>query len=372
MRPVFIRFSPVFRKKSTRVTLLFFLLFMAWYSGRQLAKINKYWVKYEPGLTAKAIKALSIFVDYNKIVFNTLPILASTQHVEASTGLEPSEENLFTNPLAIITENNFANPKKLIQSQFPLLKMVNTASGDYSEKIYEDREEELIPELEDGAFEEEKPNPVIPEFIASEKPLVAIYNTHNAETYTLTDGKPKLEGKNAGVTKLAVKLEEVLNTNGVRTIRSTTIHDYPSFPKSYGNSEKTVKAMLSGNPSVQIVIDIHRDAGIKKREVVKINGQDTAKILLIVGTNTRLEHPYWKKNKAFAEKVIQKMNELYPGLSKGIRMQDGRYNQHVHPNAILIEVGNDETNTLEEAERATALFGQVIIHLIADLQKTKI
>lgn len=214
--------------------------------------------------------------------------------------------------------------------------------------------------------------PISPEFIASDKPLVAIYTTHNAETYEPTDGKPKLEGKNAGITKVATKLSETLESKGIGVIRSTTIHDYPSFPRSYGNSEKTVKAMLAENPSVQIVIDVHRDAGVNKKEVVRINNKDAAKILLVVGTNTRLEHPHWKKNKAFAETVVKKMDELYPGLSKGIRMQDGRYNQHVHPNAILIEVGNAEKTTQEEAEYAVTLFADVIHHVLADMQKTRI
>jgi len=344
---------------------------LALQAGKQLAKIKRS-EKGVEGIFPKVLHLVDLFTDFDRIIFNTLPILTSTDYAEATAGLSLKGPDWNPNPLSATGETDFANPKSLLESQLNLLRMISTAGFDFSEKIYEDREEEIIPDLEDDAFEEDWTPPSTPEFIASDKPLVAIYTTHNAETYEATDGKPKLEGQNGGITKVAAKLGQALEAKGVPVIRSTTIHDYPSFPKSYGNSEKTIKAMLAKNPSVQIVIDVHRDAGVNRREVVKINNKDAAKIMLIVGTNARLEHPDWKKNKAFAETIHKKMEELYPGLSKGIRMQDGRYNQHVHPHAILIEVGNAEKTTLEEAEYAVTLFADVIHHVLADLQKTKI
>ncbi|HHU32203.1 MAG: stage II sporulation protein P [Zhaonellaceae bacterium] len=370
MRSVFVRISPGFKKKFQKVILFVLLLGIAWQFGGRLAQMSKDKEKSPKYFSGETLKIVHSLTDIERIVLNTLPILAIGDYTETFAGLEYDEFDLDHNILSDVTQTDFNNPKSLLESQLSLFRMISSTGFD--EKIYEDRDEEIIPDLESDAFEEEWTPPISPEFIASDKPLVAIYTTHNAETYEPTDGKPKLEGKNAGITKVATKLSETLESKGIGVIRSTTIHDYPSFPRSYGNSEKTVKAMLAENPSVQIVIDVHRDAGVNKKEVVRINNKDAAKILLVVGTNTRLEHPHWKKNKAFAETVVKKMDELYPGLSKGIRMQDGRYNQHVHPNAILIEVGNAEKTTQEEAEYAVTLFADVIHHVLADMQKTRI
>lgn len=372
LRSVFVRISPGFKKKVQKVILFVLLLGIAWQFGGQLAQMSKNREKRPKYFSGEALKIIHLHTDFERIVLNTLPILASGDYTETLAGLELEYDqfDLDHNILSDVTQTDFNNPKSLLESQLSLFRMISSTG--FNEKIYEDRDEEIIPDLESDAFEEEWSPPTTPEFIVSDKPLVAIYTTHNAETYVPTDGKPKLEGKNAGITKVATRLGETLESKGIGVIRSTTIHDYPSFPRSYGNSEKTVKAMLAENRSVQIVIDVHRDAGVNKKEVVRINNRNAAKILLIVGTNTRLEHPHWKKNKTFAETVVKKMDELYPGLSKGIRMQDGRYNQHVHPNAILVEVGNAEKTSQEEAEYAVTLFADVIYHVLADMQKTKI
>lgn len=204
--------------------------------------------------------------------------------------------------------------------------------------------------------------------LAEDNPLVAIYNTHNAETYMPTDGVKRKEGKNGGVVKVAGVLEDCLKGYGVRVVRSSKIHDYPDWDLSYSNSKETVKEMLAKNPSIQIVIDIHRDAGLKEKKVVTVNGKKAAQILIIVGSNERLPHPNWKKNKEFAEIVCSKMEELYPGLCRGVRVQSGRYNQHLHPHAILAEVGNVK-NTLEEAEYSAKLLAHVISEVLKDLKK---
>ncbi|NLC39184.1 MAG: stage II sporulation protein P [Clostridia bacterium] len=193
---------------------------------------------------------------------------------------------------------------------------------------------------------------------------VIIYNTHNAETYAPTDGKSKLEGENAGVVKVAARLEAVLKDRfGIVTARSETIHDYPQFEKSYGNSEVTLKKLLQEHPHAQVVIDVHRDAGQSEAQTVNIHGKKAARVRLIVGSDARLAHPRWRENREFAKMVAEKMEELFPGLSLGYRVQSGRYNQHLHPHSLLIEVGND-LNSLEEALYAAELFAQVIAEIL--------
>lgn len=366
MRPIIIfRISPRLKRKIF-LFLSFLLVLIVVSTGMKLlpilvhsvAKLDKAYLvdKVSPILS-------SLGPQGKKILLDTMPLLASTLDVPA---MSKEQGGLWEAPWGMV---HIEGPRGLLDSQLTILKVVEKEQG-IPIMEEDDEEYEYIPEVD---YENlvEPPEPPASDFIKSDKPLVAIYTTHNSETYIPTDGKSKVEGKNGGVAKVAQKLAEELEKKGVKTIRSTTIHDYPSFTKSYGKSLKTVQTMLSQNPSIQVVIDVHRDAGIPRKETVKIDGQEMAKILLIVGSNARAEHPHWEKNKKFAENLVKKMDELYPGLSKGYRVQSGRYNQHLHPRAILIEVGSDK-NSLEEAQRAVALFAQVLTEVLATLQQEKL
>ncbi len=200
-------------------------------------------------------------------------------------------------------------------------------------------------------------------------PLIAIYNTHNAESYRASQGKAKFEGENGGVEQVAAVLAACLTDDyGIPVVRSTTIHDYPDFALSYGNSEKTLKKMLAENPSVLVALDIHRDAGLASSPAVEIAGRKAAQILIIVGSDTRLEHPKWHQNEAFAQRLQDKMDKLYPGLCRGIRVQEGRYNQHLLPRSLLLEIGSDN-NTLAEAEYSARLIAKILAEIIGELLK---
>lgn len=195
---------------------------------------------------------------------------------------------------------------------------------------------------------------------------IIIFNTHNAETYKPTDGVSKEEGKNSGVVKVAAHLEKILKGQYKFTVaRSEKIHDYPKFEESYTNSGATFKKMLTDNPHARVVIDIHRDAGHTKPLVATVNGKKTAQIRLIVGSDARLPNANWMQNREFARQITEKMDELYPGLSLGYRVQSGRYNQHLHPRAILLEVGND-LNSLDEATHAIELFAKALHELLGN------
>lgn len=199
---------------------------------------------------------------------------------------------------------------------------------------------------------------------AGGEPLVFIYTTHNAETYIPTTGVAKEEGKNAGVTEVAAELaRELEDTYGVPVALSRTIHDYPDFSRSYANSARTVSQALAAYPELRLIVDVHRDAGVG-RQSFTWQGQKVAEVLLVVGSDRTLPHPHWRENLAFAHRIKEKMDALYPGLSRGVRVQDGRYNQHLSPQAVLVEVGSAE-NSLEEAKRAVQLLAPVLAEIAA-------
>lgn len=191
------------------------------------------------------------------------------------------------------------------------------------------------------------------------EPMLLIYNTHNAESYSLTQGKAHLPGENGGIATVSKVLRQTLqNKHRLKTIYSDVIHDYPEFNKAYLNSRKTVKAILQKHPQIQVVLDLHRDSGLQKRSdtLVRINNQDCAKILIVVGT----AHPQWRENLAFAQKIEKKANELYPGLLKAVRLYKERtYNQNLHSRALLFEFGSD-LNKEEDALASAKLMADVL------------
>lgn len=200
------------------------------------------------------------------------------------------------------------------------------------------------------------------------EPVVLIYNTHNAEAYKPTDGVSRLEGKNAGIASVAKGLARNLESQYlIKTFYCDVIHDYPDFTKAYNNSMSTLQQLLKKYPKAQLVLDIHRDAGLSSRSdtLVKIGDKYYAKIMIVIGT----EHEKWQENLAFAEKLEARSNKLYPGLIKCIRIRkDRRYNQHLHPRALLLEFGSD-LNTQEDAANSAVLLAEIIQGILKDGQQ---
>jgi len=269
--------------------------------------------------------------------------------------------------LTYITDLNSSDPTTILKSQMAVLasedNVLAVQAGDEllppGEVGEEDYYLDTPPGLDDWYFEIDPGKPVE----LTKDPLVLIYNTHNAETYQPTDGKSKLEGKNAGVAKVAKVMEESLQGRyGLKTVRSEVIHDYPDWARSYINSMQTAQALLKANKSIRAVFDIHRDAGYKEKSTttVTINGKKAASIMIVLGT----EHEKWRQNLAFAQKLEARANQLFPGLLRDLRILDNRrYNQNLHPGSLILEFGSD-LNTLEEAQYSAALFAQVIAEVI--------
>lgn len=198
----------------------------------------------------------------------------------------------------------------------------------------------------------------------SEQTQVLLYHTHNAETYLPTAGVSKVTGENGGVAQAAQLFQKALQQKyGIRTVHSTELHDYPNWNRAYQNSLATAQQLIKANPDVKAVFDVHRDAGFSSKQptTTTINGKSAARIMLVIGAN----HDNWKANLAFARQLEAKCNELYPGLLRdNIHIKEtGRYNQQVHPRAVLLEIGSD-LNTQEEADYAMECFAQVVYEVL--------
>lgn len=192
---------------------------------------------------------------------------------------------------------------------------------------------------------------------------VLVYHAHATENYS--PAVTHAQGGRAGhVVDVGRTFAAWLDDAGVQVIHDTAVHDHPSWAGAFSNAAQTVSALLHQQPEVGAVFDIHRDAiegnvG-KDFTTIQIGGRSVARILLVVGDQN---NPYARENAEFAETLKAKMDALYPGLSRGIRIQRADYNGRLHPNAVQVFIGDYRYNTVEEADEAARLFA----HVVADL-----
>lgn len=203
------------------------------------------------------------------------------------------------------------------------------------------------------------------------EPLVLIYHSHISEMYH-EPGQPLMEpsryhrfnSTDTGVARAGAALARALEVRGIPVLHDKGIYDYPSHSNAYTASGRAVAAILKRHPSIQVVVDLHRDtpAGM----VTTVGGRRVARVTLVVGTTaeTGVGHAGWQPNAAFAQELAQALNERAPGvLDRILHVPNRRYNQELHPNAILVEVGSYH-NTLAEAEAAAELLAASLAQVL--------
>lgn len=210
----------------------------------------------------------------------------------------------------------------------------------------------------------EKENPIIEEV----SPTIYLYNSHQTEEYASSNYAEF--SVNPTVMMNDYILEDYFQKNGYKAIvEESSIKEILSQNNwNYVNSYKASRLLLEESiikyPSLKYFIDIHRDSLKREKTTITINDKKYAKILFIVG----LENNKYLDNLSFTEKIHNKLEENYPGLSKGIYQKSGPgvngvYNQDFSPNTILIEIGGYENNTTEVLN-STLAFAKMFLEVI--------
>ena len=196
-------------------------------------------------------------------------------------------------------------------------------------------------------------------------PQILIYHTHSLEAYA-----DSVEGDlSTGVVGAGEYLAQLLRTQyGFNVIHHTGQYDVENRDWAYSYAEPAIRQILEENPTIEVVIDLHRDA-VKEdvRLVTDIDGRPTAKFMFFNGlsyNNTQgnidyLYNPYIKENLAFSFQAQALANEYYPGVTRGIYLRALRYNMHFCPKSMLIELGA-QTNTCEEIWNAVPIIAQIL------------
>ena len=201
--------------------------------------------------------------------------------------------------------------------------------------------------------------------VDSREPQVLILHTHATESYQTwpdlvydPDFTARTQDTALNMCAVGAAMAEVLNDAGICTLHDTTLHDSPSYNASYDRSRTTAQAYLERYPSIQIILDVHRDAiedadGTRVKPLCQVGGQDAAQVMLIAGcgNGSSVPLPNWRLNLRFAAAWEQAMEQRTPGLTRPVLCAYRYYNQDLAPGSLLIEVGG-HANTVTEAVRA--------------------
>ena len=187
-------------------------------------------------------------------------------------------------------------------------------------------------------------------------PQILIYHTHSLEGYR----DSKSGDLNESVVGLGDYLTELLTERyGYKVLHDRSTYD-SDRDRAYGVAGPALEQLLAENPSIEIVIDLHRD-GVPEDVYLLTEVNDTvmAPVMFFNGlsyTNTSgpvsaLNNPNLSANLAFSLQMELLASEYYPGFTRGIYLKGLRYNLHYCPRSLLVEVGA-QTNSLQEAMNA--------------------
>jgi len=190
-----------------------------------------------------------------------------------------------------------------------------------------------------------------------EGPQILIYHTHSQEMFA--DSIP--QDPSTSVVGVGEHLARILTERyGYRVLHHTGEYDVESRDEAYSKALPALEQLIAEYPSIQVVIDLHRDQMPEHTKLVMdIDGKPTARFMFFNGLSRTkktgaiayLQNDYLEDNLAFSFQMRLKTEEYYPGLSRKIYLKGYRYNMHLKPKSLLIELGA-QNNTVEEAMNA--------------------
>lgn len=187
-------------------------------------------------------------------------------------------------------------------------------------------------------------------------PQILIFHTHSREGFA-----DSVEGdRSTTIVGVGERLTQILTeTYGYSVLHHTAEYD-TDRNQAYSRALPEIERILRDNPSIQVVIDLHRDEMPEEtRLVMDLDGRPTARFMFFNGLSWTkktgdidyLYNENLEGNLAFSFQMQRKAVEYYPGLTRKIYLKGYRYNMHLKDKYLLIELGA-QNNTVEEAMNA--------------------
>ena len=219
--------------------------------------------------------------------------------------------------------------------------------------------------------------------VEKDKPSVLIFHTHTTETYQILDRgfyevgfMTRTKDSALNMVRVGEAICEEIEKAGYQVIHDTEIHDL-SYNGAYEHSRKKVKEYLKKYPTIEVVLDIHRDAiqqndGTKIKPTATIQGKKAAQIMIISGCqeegNPVENFPDWRYNLTFAVHLQKQLETMFPGITRPLYFSPRKYNMNLTHCSLLVEVGSD-ANTLEEAVYTGKCIGSALSEIMKDYEE---
>ncbi len=181
--------------------------------------------------------------------------------------------------------------------------------------------------------------------------IIAIYHSHNAESYVPSDGTDSIYGK-GGIHDVGAAFRDALEDKDINVLYSERLH-LPHDRGAYRRSRITAQELLRQGPDA--IFDVHRDAAPWEAYAMEIDGEIISQIQFVVG----LSSPGSAANRKLAFDLKGHGDRIHPDLIRGVFLIWGGYNQDLSPMSLLLEVGA-HTNTKESAIKGITLFADVV------------
>ncbi len=210
--------------------------------------------------------------------------------------------------------------------------------------------------------------------ITGDEYKILIYHTHGSETFA--DSRPGVvEDSIIGVGDELTRILE--NDYGIKTYHDRTVYDVIDGKldrnNAYTQSGIGIDKILQEYPSIEVILDIHRDGVRDEVHLMKvIDGKPTAQIMFFNGISRLndegelgyLYNPNLSDNLSFSLQMHLKGKSLYGDLMRNIYIGGYCYNLDRKPRASLIEVGA-QTNTVEEAKNAMIPLAAILYSVLS-------
>lgn len=202
------------------------------------------------------------------------------------------------------------------------------------------------------------------------KAQILIYHSHSQERFA--DSTQDLSTTIVGVGDY---LTELLEEAGYNVIHDRSVYDLTDGKLDRSNayvlSAAGVNKILAQNPSIEYVIDLHRD-GVNEAThlVTEYNGRNIARVMFFNGISYSneqgeidyLENPFRDTNLACSLQAYLLGETYFPGFLRKNYINAYRYNFHLLEKSFLIEAGA-QTNTLEEVKNAMEPLAEILDRL---------
>ena len=200
------------------------------------------------------------------------------------------------------------------------------------------------------------------------EPTVLIVHTHTTESYTKSGevyeetSSWRTLDENYNMLSIGDRVAQVLEDAGISVLHDRALHDYPSYNGSYTDARASIQEYLDQYPSIQLVLDLHRDASgslyNQLRTAVELDSQTSAQLMIVLGTN----YDTYEDNLSLGLKLHVQLERQAPGITRPLQLRASRFNQDLCPGALLVEVGA-AGNTHGEALLAAQELAQAVIAL---------